>query len=131
LLELRLMRTNTSKQRGAGLLAILFGIAFLAVIASVTLKLAPHYMQFLTVKSVMNSVLEDPDVANLDRRGLLDQVDSRLYINDVRTVTRKDFQFARLKRADELSVDYEVREHLFGNLDALLSFSHKIQIDRK
>jgi hypothetical protein len=110
---------------------IVFGIALIALAATITVKLAPHYMQFLTVKSVMNDLLEDPDAGDLGRRGILQQIDRKLYINNVRTVGMERFKFTRQKRVEELSVDYEVREHLFGNLDAVLSFSHQIQLDRQ
>jgi hypothetical protein len=47
----------------------------------------------------------------------------------VRSVPQKAFRYAKIRRGAEVSVRYEVREPLFGNLDALLTFSHKIQIE--
>jgi hypothetical protein len=118
-------------QRGATMSGILFALAILALLAMVAIKLAPHYMNFMTVRSVMNELQEDPQSAGRGRRAVLEVVDKRLYINDVRTVSAKDFDFSREGGANELSVQYEVREHLFGNIDAVLTFNHKVQLESK
>ena len=47
------------RQRGIGLLGIMFWIAFVSGVASLAFKLGPAYMQFATVKSVMNGIQTD------------------------------------------------------------------------
>ena len=122
------MQARIRTQVGASFWGILFGLALAALLGTAVIKLAPHYMTYLTVKSVMNDVAEDPDSADRGRRGVLDLVDKRLYINGVASLPKGAFSVTPQKRGKELGVDYEVREHLFGNLDAVLTFAHTVQI---
>jgi hypothetical protein len=122
------MQHRKRSQTGASLSGILLGLVLAALLGTVAIKLAPHYMTFLTVKSVMNDIEEDPETAGLGRKAVLDLVNKRLYINGVSSVSTDVFTFTPQQRGKELGVQYEVREHLFGNLDALLTFAHKVRI---
>jgi hypothetical protein len=118
-------------QRGASMSAILVGLVALGFLATIAVKVGPHYLTFMTVRSVMNELQEDPASAGMSRKAVLDTVDKKLYINGVTTVSRDDFDYSRQKGGDELSVEYEVRETLIGNFDALLTFSHKVPLGQK
>lgn len=126
------MRRTIGKQKGASFLGVLALAAIVVFLATAALKLAPHYMQYATIKSIMNDVRKD---AELEGGGnpseILSKIDNRLNINDVRAVTKKDFKFKREKGGNVLSVAYEVREHLAGNLDALMNFSYDVKIKQE
>jgi lipopolysaccharide export LptBFGC system permease protein LptF len=114
-------------QRGISFPAILFLVVVAAVIVTVGLKLGPHYMQYAIVKSVMDKAVADPEVSQ-SRRGVLEKINNELYINEIRSLTPKDFTFTQVPNGTELSVDYEAREHLFANIDAVVVFSHSVII---
>lgn len=125
------MQLSKHRQCGASMSGIFFGLVVLALVATVAIKLIPHYLQFMTVKSTMNGLQEDPASARMGRKALLDSIEKKLYINDVRAISTNDFVFSRVQGGTELSVSYEVREPLFGNLDGLLTFSHEIKMDKQ
>lgn len=110
--------------QGFGVISTLILIALIAGAATATFKLGPHYLQFWTVRSVMEDVSRDPATAAMGPQGVIQSVEKKLYINDVRSVSRDNFTLEKAQVGRELSVHYEVREHLFGNLDAVLVFSH-------
>lgn len=110
--------------QGFGVISTLILIALIAGAATAAFKLGPHYLQFWTVRSVMEDISRDPATAAMGPQGVIQSVEKKLYINDVRSVSRDNFTLEKAQVGRELSVHYEVREHLFGNLDAVLVFSH-------
>ena len=85
-------------------------------------------MQFATIKSVMDDVRKDVELNGGGVKEVLSGIDNRLYVNGIDVVTRKDFKLKREKSGNVVSVTYEVREHLAGNLDAVMTFSHQVTI---
>jgi len=118
------------EQRGATIITILLAIAIAGTFLAVAFKLGPHYMQFMTVKSVMDDVKNDPESKGQGTRELLSRIDRGLYINEVRSLSKKDFAFKNVSGGSEISVNYEVRQPLFGNLEGLMTFTHAIKIDQ-
>jgi len=125
------MQNALGKQRGMTIITVLLIIAIAGIFLTVAFKLGPHYMQFMTVKSVMDDVKNDPESKGQSGKWLLSSINKRLYINEVRSLSvKKDFKFMKASEGNEISVDYEVRQPLFGNLEALMIFDYTIQIDR-
>lgn len=123
------MRNSVSRQRGIGVMGALLMLAAVGFVIMVLVKLGPSYMTFLTVRSVMEDVKEDPNAfADRQGRGIIKALTRRLEVNDVRTVHRKDFKMTRQRDSMDLSVNYEVREHLAWNVDVVLIFEHQVNI---
>lgn len=123
------MRNRLSCQRGVGAMGIMLILATVGFVVMVLVKLGPSYMTFLTVRSVMEDVREDPKAfADRQGRGTIKALTRRLEVNEVRTVHQKDFKMARKGDGMELSVNYEVRKHLAWNVDVVLLFQHAVNI---
>lgn len=123
------MRNLLSRQRGLGFLSIMLMLAAVGFVFMVLVKLGPSYMTFLTVRSVMQDVKEDPNAfADRQGRGIIKALTRRLEVNDVRTVHQKDFKMTKKGGSMDLSVDYEVREHLAWNVDVVMMFQHEVNI---
>lgn len=122
------MRRSFGRQRGTSMTAILFGVVMGALLLTLAGKLAPHYLEFHTVKSAMDDLKQDAALAQQGNRALLDKLGNNLYINDVSDVQPKDFSFKSVPHGFTLGVEYEVRQHLFANIDAVLTFSHETHI---
>lgn len=110
--------------RGFGLISTLILIALIAGAATAAFKLGPHYLQFWTVHSVMEDISRDPGTAAMGPQGVIQSLEKKLYIKDIRSISPNSFTIEKAQIGRELSVHYEVREHLFGNLDAILTFNH-------
>jgi len=125
------MKYTMQRQRGIGLLALFFFLCLAVFVVTVAAKLGPHYMEFLTIRSVMQELQEDPALSDVGKSNVLATVGKRLYINNVKSVATKDFHYKPTKNGYTLSVDYKEQEHLFGNLDVVMTFSHEVQVDKK
>ncbi len=124
------MNPSPRSQQGLTFISILLIIGIAGVFLTVAFKLGPHYMQFMTIRAIMEEVKEDPESKDLSKVLLLDRIDRRLYINDIRSITKKDFKFERVSEGRRISIEYEVVQPLFGNLSALMKFSHAVVIPR-
>jgi hypothetical protein len=116
------------RHRGIGLFGIMFWIALVSGAVGLAATLGPAYMQFATVKSVMNSIQADPELAGKSPREISSALFKRLDINSVRVVSEKDFKLEPPGPRRELVVAYEVREHVVANIDAVMVFNHRVAL---
>lgn len=123
------MGSKGKGQRGAALAVILFWIVLGSFLVTVAVKLGPMYTSFWTVRSVMEGLAHAPEALEKGKRGLRDLLGRRLEINDVSAVGPSDFTIEDVPGgAIDLGVDYEVRTHLFFNIDVVLSFQHDVLV---
>lgn len=149
------MRSDRSgkrtRQRGMGMLAILVIISLLVFFITLLFKLGPAYLNYWTVKSVMDGVASQPVPAVGGAREILSQIGKRLDVNNVRGVSSVCGEASDAKPSRNLSdvsriagMDFNVRrtddkgyavrvnykhcEHLFFNIDALMTFSYAVDV---
>jgi hypothetical protein len=112
------------RQRG---MTAIGGLAMLVIIVSaitLTLKLVPHYIDFHSIKSVIEELPRE-EVRGMSRAALNEQLDKRFKINNLRDFAIRDIiTVERSRNATVLQVQYERREKLFLNIDVVITF-HK------
>jgi len=104
-----------------GMLLLLIGIAFAAV---VIIKVMPLYMEHMKVESALKSLADD---ANNQPGGmtpveLKKSLDNRFTVNDVEHATKDDIEITKENGKTVISVPYEARIELFYNLDLVAKF---------
>ena len=110
-------------QRGAGTAAWLAGAIALVSIVTLTLRLGPHYIDFRTLQSIMDSLPAD-EVHAMDNRSVRDLLQKRFLINNIRDMSVRDIMtFDRSKKGTQIIVAYEKREHILFNIDVVLTFT--------
>ncbi len=118
---------GTGRQRGLsaiGSLAVLIAIVAAVV---VTLKLAPHYLDFYTMQSVIEG-LPSNDVRTMSRQNLNDALKKRMKINNLRDFEIQDIiTLDRSREGTVLQVKYERREHIMFNVDVVLTFEKRYE----
>lgn len=124
------MVSSRRYQQGMGLSGLLLIFVLVAFVAVALLRMGPHYMSYLTLRSAMNNVAQSPEPILGGRVAILDLINRRLEINDVRGIDPKSF---KIQKTDDGSYDvrvaYERREHLFGNIDVVLTFDHGVRVE--
>jgi len=118
------------QQRGFGLIAVLFWLGFGAFVLTLGVRLGPPYMQFLTVKSAMESVSQDVELKGKGRAEILSSLGRRLEVNSVSGLPPQSFTVEQKDGGTKLIADYEVRVPMFFNIDAVLSFNHQVSLQR-
>ena len=119
-----------SRQSQLGLTFVAWFLVLLIIgsIASVIVRMAPHYMQFRTIVSVIERVSRDEDITSMTKTQLVRTLRKRFEINNVRGFDfRNHLKLVRARDLMTVTVAYEVREHLVANVDVVLNFEQSIE----
>lgn len=119
-----------TRQRGIGFSSVIAIIGLVAFFGTILLKIGPLYMNFWTVKSIMEDTATTYDIKkDGGGRGIITAVEKRLDVNSIETVKGTDFQIERMSdRQFKLLLGYEQRVHLFFNIDAIVLFSYQVEV---
>lgn len=120
------MRT-VRKQRGASALGVLVGMIGLVAVITLLLKLGPHYLDWQTMKSVFSD-LPVTKVHGMSKDEIRKSLQKRFRVNSLRDFDLKEvLTIERQKGGTTLIVEYEQREPIVANVDAVLTFSERYQ----
>jgi len=120
------------RQRGIGLTGLSLYLVFGSFLLIIAAKLGPQYLRYLTIRSVMQDLTEDPALSRADEKTIADAIANRLYINDVRALDANAFQYKRAFGGGyRVILDYRVQEHLFSNIDVVLTFNHEVTLGKQ
>jgi hypothetical protein len=115
--------TNHRRPEGLSGLALVAVIALVAGVVVFALRLGPHYIDFHTLDSIMEG-LPATQVHTMGKQEIRELLRKRYKINNIRDLDlREVVTIERKKGATEIMVSYEIREPLFYNVEALLTFS--------
>lgn len=116
------------RQAGMTLIGWLLVFIFIAFAALIAMRLVPVYMESASVGTVLDSVAQDRSISAENRAEVMSTIRKRLNINDVDNVKRENIKFERVSGGLEVTIEYEARVDLVGNLDAVASFKKQALI---
>lgn len=120
---------SLKKQAGASFLVWMVLIGILGFAAVMGLRLFPIYMESYTVGKILEDVALNSVNKSRNRNQLWSTIEKRLNINSVNNVKREHFSFKREKGKTTISIKYEVRTKLMGNLDGVATFEQMQTFD--
>ena len=123
------MRTG-SRQTGASFYFWLLFIGILALLIAVGIKLFPIYMEYYSVVSVLEQIAQDSKYDKQSPIQIWSALQKRFSINNIRTISKDDVTVKRKKGRTYITVEYEIRINLVGNLDGVAVFEKTIPIAR-
>lgn len=113
--------------RGLSALGMLSVLVVAAAAITLVLKLAPHYINFYTMQSILEG-LPPQEVRTMTRTSLSDTLQKRFKINNLRDFNIRDIiTLDRSREGTVLEVNYERREHLFFNVDVVVTFEKRYE----
>lgn len=122
--------TSIRQQNGLGAIGWLSVLALIAICALLFLKIAPVYMNSMTVGSILSGMEEDPDMGSKSPGELSVTLRKRLNVNSITGIDRDEVHVERGIKSTTIEIDYEVRKNLVGNIDVVLSFNKRAEIPR-
>ncbi len=111
------------KQSGMTLMSFIVVLAVVGFFVYIGMKLFPMYQEYYSVRTAMKGLAAEPGSANIDASKLQDLFFRRLYINYSENVQKNNVKFERIDGGWRMTVDYEVRRPLVGNLDVVGNFN--------
>jgi len=115
--------SNIKKQKGATFLgmAIIAGILIFAAI--IGMKMAPAYIEFMSVKKVLRAMNQD-SLSSMSKKEIKDSYVRRASIDDISSVTPDDLVIEKDESGSTVvSVQYRVIKPLVGNVSVILDFA--------
>lgn len=120
------MRTARN-QGGASALGVLAGMIGLVAVITLLLKLGPHYIDWQTMRTVFGD-LPASQVHTMSKSDIYESLQKRFRVNSLREFDLKDIvTIERQKTGTVITVEYERREPIVANVDAVLTFSEQYQ----
>jgi Domain of unknown function (DUF4845) len=111
-----------NRLRGMSTMGMVLLLVAVAMGLSFGLKIVPHYMNFRTMQTLLAGLTEE-EVKTASRAEVMALLQKRFKINSLYDEEpEKIVKYTRERGAVSLAIDYEVREHLFGNVYVLLEF---------
>lgn len=119
------MRNTPHQQRGLSILAWSIILSMAGVFVVVGVKMVPVYIQYYSVKDVIESVSTDPTIAATAKKDIETAFLKRLRTNSVR-LTKDEYKILKVKgkRTFAIQVDYKVEKSLFSNLSLVSHFTY-------
>ncbi len=116
-----------SGQQGITLIGLIIVLCLLGFFAYVGMRLFPVYQEYFSVVQAMKAVAKQPGVNRQDPRQVQEMLLKRMYVNYVESVTRDHIKVSR-GALPALTVSWEVRRSLIGNLDFVAKFDESVDL---
>ena len=140
------MKNHYKKQQGATLISWMIGIAVGILLVSGGLQIGPHYLEFNSVKSFMNSIASEPGIKTKNKREIMSRIEKYLNINSMEGLSKayygsrsgnsgieKPFKLVKLKKGNkrQLAVNYKVEAPWLGNLAFLMDYEYQVELGKE
>ena len=115
------------RQRGmgfAGVLAVLVGIIFLAIIG---MKMVPAYLEYFAIKQAVAAITQGGQLRNATVADVRKAFELRQAVDDFTSVGPRDLEITKDGSEIVISFAYEKRIPLFYNLSLLIDFAGSSQ----
>ena len=115
------------RQRGmgfAGVLALLVGIIFLAIIG---MKMVPVYLEYFAIKQAVAAITQGGQLRNATVADVRKAFELRQAVDDFTSVGPKDLEITKDGNEIVISFAYEKRIPLFYNISILIDFAGSSQ----
>jgi Domain of unknown function (DUF4845) len=119
------------KQSGMTFTSFIIVLSVVGFFLFIFMKLFPMYQEFFSVKSALNGLSADPEVAVQSPEQIKDKFFKRLYVSYSENVKPQNVRFENRSGAQVMHVDYEVRKPLIYNLDVVGKFSAEATLGGK
>jgi len=125
------MLKTPKSQRGMTGISIMMILALAGFVLAMAFKLFPFYLEGFKVNSTLKGLTTDSRVEGASDREVKDLILKKLQVDDVDSVTSEHIKFDSSSKKRMVSIEYEARVHMVGNLDAVVVFGdNAVEIER-
>lgn len=111
--------------RGATVLGILTVALVIIFVMVIAIQLVPPYLQHYELKSIVADLVKEPNVKDMSNAQIKEILSRRFQMNNIKNVPLNALIIEKKEGNLNLYLDYEVRVHVIGNLDAMIKFNHE------
>ncbi len=118
---------HRSKVQGLSIFTWLVILAIGGLLVMATIRLVPVYLEYSSVRTVINNVINDSNTAMLSEHQIRDTIAKRFQVNRVENIAAKDVKIRKDGVRLRIGVDYEVREPLVANVGLVVTFKRDFE----
>jgi Tfp pilus assembly protein PilE len=118
------------KQQGMTLIGFIISMAVAGVFVYVGMQLFPMYSEFFSVKKSLASLASEAGIAEQSTDKIREKFFKRLYISYSDNVKPENVRLVRKEAGWIMTVDYEVRRPVIGNLDVVGKYHAQQELAR-
>ena len=119
-----------SRQKGISTIGIIVIVGIFSFLLITFFKVFPMYYGNLKIQSALEALQQDSRVDPKSKRSIWESLKKRLYIDEVKNITLEHVTMVRKDGKTTVTVTYEIRDDLSGNLFIGGAFSESVVIDR-
>ena len=111
------------RQRGMGLLALIFWALISVLVFIVVLKLIPVYKENLAIRTTLSDIASDSVIQNKEKWEIRKFFNERAEIDNISSVNGSDLEVEKEDGKIVLGIVYSVKTPLFANISLNISFN--------
>lgn len=122
------MSNNPCKQRGMTMFSLMIVIGFLLFQLVMAMNIIPVYMTDSTVAGILENLPEDPKAKGISANEMKVLIMKRLRMNSIYEFDKDWIKVKKGRGVTLVTIEYEPRGALIGNLEFIVSFKHEATI---
>jgi len=126
---LGLQRGLGRRQRGMTVIGMLLLIIVIAFVALIAMKVVPMYVQYFSIKSTIESIRKEPQVAQMSAQDIQNAIQKRFDIGYVDNIMARDFKIRNDRNGRVLDLVYQDERTLFYGLSVVLKVNEAIPLN--
>jgi hypothetical protein len=111
------------QQRGLTMFSFLFFAIVFIAIAMLAMKLVPAYIEFFSVKKILSTMGQEAELKSKSNAEIRNDFSNRASVGYVTVVKPEDLSVERQGGVPVITVAYEYRTKLVGNVSLVVDFS--------
>lgn len=117
------------KQQGMTAISFIILLMIFGFVGMIAAKLFPVYLEHFKVSSALKSMATDQRAKDASDDDIKETIMKKLQIDDVESLTKDDIQISDTRDGRTISIEYESRVNMVGNVDAVVKFEgEKVEI---
>jgi Tfp pilus assembly major pilin PilA len=126
---LGLQRGLGRRQRGMTVIGMLLLIIVIAFVALIAMKVVPMYVQYFSIKSTIESIQKEPQVAQMSAQDIQNAIQKRFDIGYVDNIMARDLKIRNDRNGRVLDLVYQDERTLFYGLSVVLKVNEAIPLN--
>jgi len=119
---------SLSKQSGMTMISMVVIIVFLLFQAVIAMNVIPVYLTDNSVNGIMEALPTDPKARDANKTELKTLIYKRLSMNNIYSIDTDRITIKKGRGEHIVTIEYEPRGKLIGNLEYIVSFKHEARV---
>ena len=127
--EQSMKQQQRGRQRGMTVIGMLLVMIVVAFVALIGMKVVPMYVQYYSIKSTIESIRKEPQVAQMTPMDIQNAIQKRFDIGYVDNISARDLKIRNERSGRVLDLIYQDERSLFYGLYVVLKVNESIPLN--